>query len=428
MDFKRIAKNLLAPPLGMMILLLPVATVFLIYSMIFLGTKSIVAILSYVLSFYTLAVWCLKIPNLVRRFKGFKEQNRFAKIWKEDVRLRMRLSLYASMIWNTAYGSLQLGLGFWHRSFWFFSLAAYYIALALMRFFLARHTTRHAPGERMRAEWIRYRMVGILFLMMNLTLAMIIFFMVYWGRTFHHHEITTIALSAFTFGGLAKAIVNVVRYRRYNSPVYSASKAISLASAAVSMLTLESTMLTTFENGTMSVGEQKLLLGLSGGAISLFVILMAISMIRQGTEKLKQLKIEENKLEHKETFHYTYSAKVQEEIKSIRKKYAAPEQTEDKLAQLRRLDEGATQKATILSLVIGIVGALILGSGMSLIMTEIGSALGLSTGLSLLAGIPLGLVGILLVSLAYPLYNRTLKKERERIAPEILRLTDELMQ
>ena len=133
----------------------------------------------------------------------------------------------------------------------------------------------------------------------------------------------------------------------------------------------------------------------------------------------------ENK--EKETFNYTYSAKEQEEIKAIRKKYAAPEQDEDKMAQLRRLDAAVTQKATSVSLVFGVIGALILGTGMSLAMTDIGKYLGLVGGMSMLIGILIGMVGIVLVCVAYPIYNCIVKKEREKIAPEILRLTDELM-
>lgn len=127
----------------------------------------------------------------------------------------------------------------------------------------------------------------------------------------------------------------------------------------------------------------------------------------------------------KETFNYTYSAKEQEEIKAIRKKYAAPEKTEDKMTQLRRLDAAVTQKATTASLVFGMIGALIMGIGMSLIMTDIGKMLG--TTLALMIGIGVGIIGIVLVCMAYPIYNRILKKEREKIAPEIIRLSDELM-
>ena len=133
----------------------------------------------------------------------------------------------------------------------------------------------------------------------------------------------------------------------------------------------------------------------------------------------------ENK--EKETFKFTYSAKEQEEIKAIRKKYAVQEKTEDKMAQLRRLDAAVTQKATSVSLVFGVIGALILGMGMSLAMTDIGKIIGLFGGMAMLIGILIGIVGIVLVSVAYPIYNSIIKKEREKIAPEIIRLTDELM-
>ena len=132
-------------------------------------------------------------------------------------------------------------------------------------------------------------------------------------------------------------------------------------------------------------------------------------------------------MENKESFNYTYSAKEQEEIKAIRKKYAAPEEPEDKIAQLRRLDAGVTQKAQAVSLVFGVIGALILGMGMSLAMTDIGRMVGLLGGTAMLVGILIGIVGIVLISVAYPIYNSIVKKEREKIAPEIIRLTDELM-
>ena len=130
-------------------------------------------------------------------------------------------------------------------------------------------------------------------------------------------------------------------------------------------------------------------------------------------------------MENKNTFNYRYSAKEQEEIKRIRNKYKAHPQEEDKMTQLRRLDAKVTSKATTVALVLGIVGALIAGLGMSLIMTEIGSMLGVVT--AMIIGIVLGVVGFILVGLAYPVYNYVLKKEREKIAPEIIRLADELI-
>ena len=130
-------------------------------------------------------------------------------------------------------------------------------------------------------------------------------------------------------------------------------------------------------------------------------------------------------MENKEGFSFTYSAAQQQEVEDIRKKYLPKE--EDKMEQLRKLHGIPTQKAQAASLAVGIIGALIMGTGMSLAMTDIGQMLGSHRELSMLIGILIGLVGMVLVAFAYPLYNRVLRKEREKIAPEILRLSDELL-
>ena len=128
-------------------------------------------------------------------------------------------------------------------------------------------------------------------------------------------------------------------------------------------------------------------------------------------------------MENKESFSFTYSAAQQQEVENIRKKYLPKE--ENKMDRLRTLHAIPTRKAQACSIAIGVIGALILGTGMSLCMTELAALLG---RFAMVIGICVGLVGLVLVALAYPVYNRTLKAERERIAPEILRLTDELLQ
>ena len=129
-------------------------------------------------------------------------------------------------------------------------------------------------------------------------------------------------------------------------------------------------------------------------------------------------------MEHKEGFRFTYSAARQQEVEHIRKKYLPQAEEENKMEQLRKLHHSASEKARARAIAVGTMGALILGIGMSLCMTDLGAALG---NLALLIGIFAGLAGILLVALAYPVYNRVLKKQRQRIAPQILRLSEELL-
>lgn len=127
-------------------------------------------------------------------------------------------------------------------------------------------------------------------------------------------------------------------------------------------------------------------------------------------------------------FSYTYSAKEQAELKRIRDKYTAPTKEEDKMARLRRLDASVTNTAQAVALVFGIIGTLVLGFGMSLIMTTgLAEAIGLNESMSMTVGIIVGVVGGILASLAYPIYNAIVKARRKKLAPEIIRLSDELM-
>lgn len=117
------------------------------------------------------------------------------------------------------------------------------------------------------------------------------------------------------------------------------------------------------------------------------------------------------------SFSYTYSAGQQEEIKNIRQKYMPKE--EDKMEQLRRLDKSVTKLGSIVAFIVGIISTLILGVGMCCTMVWSDELF--------IPGIVIGIIGIIGVSITYPLYTHITKKQREKLAPEIMRLTDELL-
>lgn len=289
-NWKKIGLNLLYPHLAVIICLLPISVAFLVLSLIYLGTESILAILSYLLAFYVLLVICFRIPRVIVFFKKVKRENKYVKKWFSDVHLRMNVSLYGSLIWNIAFAIFQLFLGFYHKSFWFYSMFAYYVMLGVMRFFLVKHTRKYKANEQTEIELKKYVVSGWLLLFMNLALAVIVFFIVYWNKTFNHHMITTIALAAYTFFTFTFAIINLVRYKKYKSPVYSSAKTISLIAGAVSMLTLETTMLTTFGADTSPLFNQ-IMLSLTGVAVIGFAITMAIIMIVKGRKQLREIAI-----------------------------------------------------------------------------------------------------------------------------------------
>lgn len=135
----------------------------------------------------------------------------------------------------------------------------------------------------------------------------------------------------------------------------------------------------------------------------------------------------ENNQQEQSGFSYTYSARQQAEIKRIREKYTMPTQDENKLDRLRRLDAGVGHMARSVSLVFGVIGTLVLGFGMSLCMTDFGTMLGFYGSTAFVIGITIGVAGGVVAGLAYPVHQAIVKTRRKKIAPEILRLSEELM-
>lgn len=284
---KKWGKAVLFPPVWLSVLLVPAAVWALWCAFARWPETDPRRVAAYVLSAYVLAVWCLKAPAAVRAVQAFRRDNPYMRRWRGDVRLRVTVTLCGAVLWNGAYAALQLGMAVYHRSAWFASLAGYYALLAVMRGSLVRYTWHYRPTEQLLREWRLYRRCGRIFLLMNLALSVMVFYMAYRNRTVQHHEITTIALAAYTFTSLTAAIVNAVRYRRYGSPVVSASKVISLAAACVSMLTLEATMLATFGADSMAPAVRQLFLLLSGGAVSVGVVAMALYMMIKAGKAMK---------------------------------------------------------------------------------------------------------------------------------------------
>ena len=290
MEFlKKVCKKILFPHILFVIIFFCLSMIFLTYSLIFEDTESIISIISYGLSFYGLTVLSIKIPEIIKRFRNFKNENKFMIKYHNDVNFRINISLLGSLILNVTYSLFLLCLGIYHNSFWFYSMAMYYILLTLVRAYLVKHTKKNIAGEDLLTEYKKYHFCGWILLFLNFAVSLMIFFIIYFGRTFYHHQITTIALAAYTFITFSIAVYNFIKYRRYKSPVYQAAKSINLVAAFVSVMTLTTTMLTTF--GTEDIIKFKeILLSCLGAVISLFILIIAIQIIIFTKRKIKEMK------------------------------------------------------------------------------------------------------------------------------------------
>lgn len=289
--FKRGLNKLLFPPVKVIILLVPVAAALLTLTFAFDWTEQPVAIASYFLSAYALTIVCARAPALVRAVRAVKQDNRYIRRYTSDAGLRIKLSLYISVAVNLLYALLQLGSGFYYHSVWFYALSGYYALLGLMRFFLLRDARRTTLGLNRLTELYRYRFCGMILLLVNLAIAVIITFIVSQNRGFAYNEILSIAMAAYTFFAMGKAIVDIVKYRRYESPVMSAAKAINLAAALMSMMSLETALISAFGSGENPI-FRRVMTASTGAAVCLAVLAMALYMIVTSTKAIHSMKKE----------------------------------------------------------------------------------------------------------------------------------------
>lgn len=285
---KRILNKLLFPHSAIVVLFVPIAAGMLIYSFLVNTPIPAVQYVSYILSAYTLITLCARIPFYVKKVKAVKESNKYVARYFSDVALRVKISLFGSFVTNTLYAVLQFALGVINQSVWFYALAGYYFLLAVIRYFLLRQTHKIMLGKNQVREYRQYRLCGIVLLMMDIALSVIAFYIVYQNRGFSYHYILTIAMAAYTFTAFTTAIVNIVRYRKYNSPIMSAAKQVNFAAALVSMLSLETAMLSAFgENETQIY--KRTVTACTGVVVCITILGLALYMLVHSTKALKSL-------------------------------------------------------------------------------------------------------------------------------------------
>lgn len=254
--------------------------------------------LSYISSAYALIITVTGFPYLTKFVKKTKQSvMKSAPIKKirsttlgekffGDVRFRTELSLYSGLFINFLYISVKLFSGIFYRSVWFISLAIYYILLAVMRFILLRKSKNTVMT--IEIEFKRYRLCAMVLLLMNQALAGIVIFMVHQNKGFDYPGLLIYAMAAYSFYSVITAVVNLIKFRKHGSPLLSAAKVINLVAAMVSILSLETAMISQF--GGDAPIFRRTMTSLTGGGVCTIVIIMAAFMLWKSNRQLKRLK------------------------------------------------------------------------------------------------------------------------------------------
>lgn len=241
---------------------------------------------SYLASAYALTVTVSAAVRFFRKrpLTGLLRSTAVGERYLTDAYFRNRVSLYTGLAVNLAYIVLKLAAGVYYRSAWFIALAVYYILLAAMRFLLVRRLNVQDEASELR----RYRLCGILLLLMNQALAGIVVFMVHQDRGFAYPGFLIYAMAAYSFYAVTVAVINIVKTRRHKSPILSAAKAVNLVAALVSLLSLTTAMLAQF-GGEDDPAFRRTMTACTGGGVCTAVIAMAIYMICRAGRALKSL-------------------------------------------------------------------------------------------------------------------------------------------
>lgn len=293
MDWKKIGRMLLYPPIWLMAVLTVFSAVLLTVVFVKGWEQAVIAYFVYVLAFYTLSVvtvFCvMRFPKEYGRIRQKIHDHPLGHRYLTDRAFRTKISLYLSLCISLLY--VGINLWFWHfsRSWWFVVLAVYYVIMAVMRFLLVRYVRKNEIGLSIQEEWKRSRICAYILLLINLSLSGAVLMILYQNRGHDYPGMMIYVMALYSFYSTTHAIVDIIKYRTLGSPIMSTAKVVSLSAALVSMLNLETAMFAQF-GADMSLKDQRLMIILTGAGISITVITLSVILIVKATKEIRREK------------------------------------------------------------------------------------------------------------------------------------------
>ena len=293
MDWKKIGKKLLFPPVWLVVLLVIISAVALTFIFVKGMEKSIPAYMAYVLAFYTLSfvtVFCVMVlPKKYSTMKRKIYNHPFGNRYMTDRVFRANISLLVSFVISMLY--VGINLWSWHMlgSYWFVVLAVYYVIMAAMRFLLVRYVRIQKIGTNILSEWKRSRICAYILLLINLSLSGAVLMILYQSKGYDYPGVLIYVMALYTFYSTIHAILDIVKYRKLGSPVMSTAKIVSLSGALVSMLNLETAMFAQF-GADMSMENQRIFIILTGAGVSIAIVTLSVILIVKATKAIRREK------------------------------------------------------------------------------------------------------------------------------------------
>lgn len=292
-NMKKIGLQLLFPPVWLLVCCCigAVCGLILVFGVGF--SQEWFTIPAYALSFYGLVIFCARLLRdgkktaaaVKSRIHGIPLLHRYLT----DTEFKLHTSLNLSFALNCLYILWKLFYGIRYHSSWFTCLAAYYFLLAVLRFSLLRYGQEY--GRNPAGQWKRYRLCGIAFVPLVLTLSFEILLIVREHQGVNYPGYLIYVMAMYAFYKIYVAVRDLIHFRKYHSPVMSAAKGVNFAAALVSMLSLETAMLTQFGAADSEL-SQRIMTACTGAGVCAMILAMAVYMIFHSTKQLKAAKKE----------------------------------------------------------------------------------------------------------------------------------------
>lgn len=290
---KIFCKKCLVLPVGLVALLIILCAAALPAVFVYGLDEHPVAYAVYAVSFYTLTVFCIAcfktIPDYYRNIKRSVYDNRYANRYLTDAVYKTRINLYMSLLVNIVYVVVNGVSAKIYNTHWFAIFAVYYGVMAAMRFILAIYVGKKGIGENRLGELKRSRACAYMLLSVNIALSGVVLMMVYYDRGFSYQGFLIYVMAVYTFYITIAAIVDLIKYRKYNSPVMSVTKVIKLTASLFSMLFLETAMFAQFGQDTTEEFKRIMIMA-TGAGISVIVVAMSLYIIVRYTKEIKDIK------------------------------------------------------------------------------------------------------------------------------------------
>jgi len=297
-NWKEIGRKILFPPVWFVGALTVISAAALVAIFIHDLEMSIPAYICYVLAFYTLTILCAigwkVLPGYCRAMKLKMHANKYIDRYMTDAVFKTNVGLYRSLAINLIYVVVNAVSGYIYETYWFGIFAVYYAIIAVMRFLLVRYVAKHPIGSDRVGELKRARLCAYILLTVNLVLSGAILMMVFFNRGFQYQGVLIYVIALYTFYITTTAIIDMIKFRKFKSPVMSITKVIKMTAALFSMLFLETAMFAQFGADTAEE-TKRIMIMLTGAGISVAVLTMSLYMIVQTSKEIRDYTVSQDK-------------------------------------------------------------------------------------------------------------------------------------